>query len=194
MEFYDEFDDDYLERLRADEYRTQKHFVGYFSKLLLIKLKPRLRSRQDVEDVQQIIFARFFQNLRKENGIRDAKCLGSYVNSICNNVLLEHYRRRVPEQIDDPIANIIPDPGKNAEQIVVDEETKRIVQEILESLPERDQRILREVFLEERDKDEVCKDYGVSRSYLRVLVLRAKDKFREKMRQDPPGPKGKAAD
>jgi len=194
LEFYDEFDDDYLERLRADEYRTQKHFVGYFSKLLLIKLKPRLRSRQDVEDVQQIIFARFFQNLRKENGIRDAKCLGSYVNSICNNVLLEHYRRRVPEQIDDPIANIIPDPGKNAEQIVVDEETKRIVQEILESLPERDQRILREVFLEERDKDEVCKDYGVSRSYLRVLVLRAKDKFREKMRQDPPGPKGKAAD
>jgi len=194
LEFYDEFDDDYLERLRADEYRTQKHFVGYFSKLLLIKLKPRLRSRQDVEDVQQIIFARFFQNLRKENGIRDAKCLGSYVNSICNNVLLEHYRRRVPEQIDDPIANTIPDPGKNAEQIVVDEETKRIVREILESLPERDQRILREVFLEERDKDEVCKDYGVSRSYLRVLVLRAKNKFREKMRQDPPGPKGKAAD
>jgi len=194
LEFYDEFDDDYLERLRADEYRTQKHFVGYFSKLLLIKLKPRLRSRQDVEDVQQIIFARFFQNLRKENGIRDAKCLGSYVNSICNNVLLEHYRRRVPEQIDDPIANTIPDPGKNAEQIVVDEETKRIVREILESLPERDQRILREIFLEERDKDEVCKDYGVSRSYLRVLVLRAKDKFREKMRQDPPGPKGKAAD
>ncbi len=194
MEFYDEFDDDYLERLRADEYRTQKHFVGYFSKLLLIKLKPRLRSRQDVEDVQQIIFARFFQNLRKENGIRDAKCLGSYVNSICNNVLLEHYRRRVPEQIDDPIANTIPDPGKNAEQIVVDEETKRIVREILESLPERDQRILREVFLEERDKDEVCKDYGVSRSYLRVLVLRAKNKFREKMRQDPPGQKGKAAD
>ena len=194
MEFYDEFDDDYLERLRGDEYRTQKHFVGYFSKLLLIKLKPRLRSRQDVEDVQQIIFARFFQNLRKENGIRDAKCLGSYVNSICNNVLLEHYRRRVPEQIDDPIANTIPDPGKNAEQIVVDEETKRIVREILESLPERDQRILREVFLEERDKDEVCKDYGVSRSYLRVLVLRAKNRFREKMRQDPPGPKGKAAD
>jgi len=194
LEFYDEFDDDYLERLRGDEYRTQKHFVGYFSKLLLIKLKPRLRSRQDVEDVQQIIFARFFQNLRKENGIRDAKCLGSYVNSICNNVLLEHYRRRVPEQIDDPIANTIPDPGKNAEQIVVDEETKRIVREILESLPERDQRILREIFLEERDKDEVCKDYGVSRSYLRVLVLRAKNKFREKMRQDPPGPKGKAAD
>jgi len=55
-----------------------------------------------------------------------------------------------PEQIDDPIANTIPDPGKNAEQIVVDEETKRIVREILESLPERDQRILREIFLEER--------------------------------------------
>jgi len=194
LEFYDEFDDDYLERLRREDYWTQKHFVAYFSKLLHLKLKSRLRSRQDVEDVQQIIFARFFHNLRKENGIRDAKCLGSYVNSICNNVLLEHYRQRVPDQIDDPIANSIPDPSRNALDTVVDEEAKRIVREILDSLPERDQRILREIFLEERDKDEICKDYGVSRNYLRVLVLRAKNKFREKMLQDPPGPKGKAAD
>lgn len=194
MEFFDDFDDNYLERLRADDYRTQQHFVAYFSKLLQLKLKSRLRSRQDIEDVQQVTFARFFQNLRKENGIRDAKCLGSYVNSICKNVLLEHYRRRVPEQIDDPIANSIPDPSRNALDIVVDEETKRIVREILESLPERDRRILREVYLEERDKDEVCRDYGVSRGYLRVLMSRAKDKFREKVLQDPPGPKGKAAD
>ena len=193
MEFY-EFDDDYLARLRGDDYRTQKHFVGYFNKLLQIKLKSRLHSHQDIEDVQQITFVRFFQNLRKENGIRDAKCLGSYVISICTNVLREHYRRRVPEQIDDPVANSVPDPGKNAEQIVADQETKRIVRGILQSLPERDQRILREIFLEERDKDAVCKDYGVSRGYLRVLVLRAKNKFREKMSDDPPGPKGQAAD
>jgi len=193
LEFYD-FDDDYLERLRADDYRTQKHFVEYFSELLQLKLKSRLRSRQDIEDVQQITFVRFFQNLRKENGIRDAKRLGPYVNSICTNVLREHYRRPIVEQADEHVTDGIPDPGMNAVDIVVNQETERIVREILEALPERDRRILREVFLEERDKDAVCKEYGVSRDYLRVLLLRAKRKFRAQMRKAPTGPKGEAAD
>jgi len=32
-------------------------------------------------------------------------------------------------------------------------------------------RLLHEVFLEERDKDEVCRDFGVERDYLRVLPV-----------------------
>jgi RNA polymerase sigma-70 factor (ECF subfamily) len=45
-------------------------------------------------------------------------------------------------------------------------------------MPERDRRLLREVFLEERDKDEVCRDFGVDRDYLRVLLHRAKQSFK----------------
>lgn len=197
MEFH-EFDDGYLERLRAGDFRTQEHFVAYFGRLLQIKLKSRLRSPQDAEDARQETFERFFRQLRKENGIRDAKRLGAYVVSICNNVLLEHYRKRVPEPLEDPIANNIPDPGRSAVDFLLNDETKRIVREILEALPERDRRILGEVFLEERDKDKVCQEFGVTRDNLRVLVLRAKVKFREKMRKNPPRPKagseGKAAD
>jgi RNA polymerase sigma-70 factor (ECF subfamily) len=52
------------------------------------------------------------------------------------------------------------------------------VREILDKLPERDRRLLREVFLEERDKDDVCRDFGVDREYLRVLLHRAKQAFK----------------
>jgi RNA polymerase sigma-70 factor, ECF subfamily len=34
------------------------------------------------------------------------------------------------------------------------------------------------VLLEDRDKDEVCAELGVSRDYLRVLVHRAKQSFK----------------
>jgi RNA polymerase sigma-70 factor (ECF subfamily) len=37
---------------------------------------------------------------------------------------------------------------------------------------------LQAVFLEERDKDEVCTELGVDRDYLRVLLHRAKGSFR----------------
>ncbi len=52
------------------------------------------------------------------------------------------------------------------------------VREILDDMPERDRRILRAVFLEEQDKDEVCREFGVDRDYLRVLVHRAKLAFK----------------
>ena len=68
------------------------------------------------------------------------------------------------------------------------------VREILDQLPERDRRLLREVFLEERDKDDVCRDFGVDREYLRVLLHRAKQAFKSLylMNMDEPPTFGEA--
>jgi len=54
----------------------------------------------------------------------------------------------------------------------------RIVREILETMAVRDAAILRAIFLEEKEKDEVCRDFGIDRDYLRVCLHRAKEKFR----------------
>ena len=63
-------------------------------------------------------------------------------------------------------------------QTVADKQMEEKVREIVAEMPERDRRIIRGVFLEERDKDEVCRDFGVDRDYLRVLVHRAKQSFK----------------
>jgi RNA polymerase sigma-70 factor (ECF subfamily) len=56
--------------------------------------------------------------------------------------------------------------------------TQKTVREILDKLTERDRQLLKSVFLEERDKDEVCAEFGVDREYLRVLLHRAKLSFK----------------
>jgi RNA polymerase sigma-70 factor, ECF subfamily len=38
--------------------------------------------------------------------------------------------------------------------------------------------LLQSVLLDERDKDEVCAELGLTRDYLRVLVHRAKQSFK----------------
>jgi RNA polymerase sigma-70 factor, ECF subfamily len=75
----------------------------------------------------------------------------------------------------------LPDKTLNLENLAISEETRRTVRKVLSQLPGRDQTILRAVFLEETDKDEVCKQFGVGRDYLRVLLYRAKEKFRDAM-------------
>lgn len=61
---------------------------------------------------------------------------------------------------------------------MVTTQIKHRVRQVLEELPERDRQLLQAFFLEEKEKDEVCREFGVDRDYLRVLLHRAKDKFR----------------
>jgi RNA polymerase sigma-70 factor, ECF subfamily len=71
-----------------------------------------------------------------------------------------------------------PDKTIDMDRALVTEESQLQVHTVLAKMPERDRRLLRAIFLEEADKDQVCKEYGVDRGYLRVLVHRAKQQFR----------------
>lgn len=172
------FDDDYLNKLRARDVQTEQHFVAYFNKLLLIKLRSRLRSSSAVEDIRQETFVRVFKTLRSEGGIRNSGGLGAFVNSVCNNVLLEFYRSSSNNTQDDERIAERPDLSIDLEGMLVTNQTRDRVREILGRLSEKERRLLRAIFFEERDKDEVCKDFGVDRDYLRVLLHRAKQNFR----------------
>jgi RNA polymerase sigma-70 factor, ECF subfamily len=172
------FDESYVERLQAGDFRTQEHFVAYFSELIQLKLRSRLHSPQAIEDVRQETFTRVFAALRGGK-LRQPERLGSFVNSMCNNVLLEHYRATSRDSsLDDEEQQDFPATNVDVLGTIAAKQMREKIREILEEMPERDRRLLREVFLEERDKDAVCSDFGVDREYLRVLLHRAKQSFK----------------
>jgi RNA polymerase sigma-70 factor (ECF subfamily) len=172
------FDEPYVERLQAGDFRTQEHFVAYFSELIQLKLRSRLHSPQAIEDVRQETFTRVFAALRGGK-IRQPDRLGAFVNSMCNNVLLEHYRASSRDSsLDDEEQQDFPATNVDVLGAVAAKQMGEKIREILEQMPERDRRLLREIFLEERDKDDVCRDFGVDREYLRVLLHRAKLSFK----------------
>jgi RNA polymerase sigma-70 factor, ECF subfamily len=172
------FDEAYVERLRAGDFRTQEHFRVYFTALIQIKLRSRLHSPEAIEDVRQETFVRFYEALRAGK-IRQAQSLGSFINSMCNNILKEVWRDdERHDSLEEDEQKEIPDKAPDLLRLLTTKETGQKVREVLEGLPELDRRLLHEVFLEERDKDDVCRDYGVTRDYLRVLLFRAKKLFK----------------
>ncbi len=173
------FDADYVESLCQEDPQTQEHFVSYFSALLRVKLRARLQSRHAIDDVCQETFVRVFAVLRKDGGLRDPERLGAFVNSVCNNVLLETYR--ISSRVESLDAEGQPEPpftGPDALAIVAARQIKDKVREILLGMPPRDRFLLKAVFLEQRNRDEVCREFGVDREYLRVLLHRAKQQFK----------------
>ncbi len=168
------FDADYVQRLINSDSATEDAFVAYFGELLTLKLRSRLRSPELIQDVSQETFLRVLKTLR-QSGIDNPAALGSFVNSVCNNVLFETYRSqtRTAEPVDDRASEDVP-----ADTTMVEEEERTQVRSVLSELPEKDRKILRWLFFDEKDKAEVCRVLDVDREYLRVLVHRAKQRFR----------------
>lgn len=177
-----EFDDAYIERLVAGDPDTERHFVGYFSQLLTIKLRSRLRTAAQVEDAKQETFMRVLTTLKQKGGLAAAGSLGAFVNSVCNNVLFETYRSQARDApLEDTYDEVDGRPAADA-TLIADQE-RESVRQALAALPERERDLLVWLFLEERDKDEICRELQVDRNYLRVLLHRTKNQFRERFRE-----------
>jgi RNA polymerase sigma-70 factor (ECF subfamily) len=187
------FDKAYLDRLRDGDSSTEQHFVSYFGQLLGIMLRARYLPPERVDDVRQETFTRVIGILRRDGGIRQPECFGAFVNSICKNVLRENTRdvnktkALQPDHLERP-SKII-----DIEGILISRETKEKVREILAEMKQRDRDLLRAMFLEEKDKDEICREFGVEREYLRVLLHRAKERFRATFQLESANPLGRTS-
>lgn len=179
------FDSAYVSRLVDEDPATERHFTQYFGDLLALKLRSRLRSPALVEDARQETFVRVLTTLKKRGGLDRAETLGAFVNSVCNNVLFELYRAQtrtspLPEDAPDPPDTAAP----SVESSLMRDEDHERLRRALDALPAKERDLLRWLFLEERDKDDVCRELRIDRAYLRVLLFRAKQRLREQLAPD----------
>jgi RNA polymerase sigma-70 factor, ECF subfamily len=181
------FDASYVRRLTDGDAETEQHFHTYFGRLLLIKLRQRLRSPHEILDARQETLLRVLISLRQKRALEHPERLGAFVNAVCNNVLLEMgraARRTVPLDETEQADYWSTAAADNPEVTFVNGEQKALVREVLDQLPDRDRQILQQVFLDEDDKDAVCQRFGVDREHLRVLLHRAKARFRDVYQRD----------
>jgi len=187
------FDVLYLERLRAGDNETERHFCAYFSDLIRLKVRARGLGAW-LDDIRQETFVRVLRTVRTRDGLRDAGALGAFVNAVCGNVILETGRSRKFSGAEPPAeSDNVPDASApDAEAQFLTEERKFAVRRAIDSLEPRDRELLAAIFLEEQERDRVCERLGVTRDYLRVLVHRAKQEFRTQYlsRTDRPVPSG----
>jgi RNA polymerase sigma-70 factor, ECF subfamily len=188
------FDADYVNRLRDGDHSTEQHFVAYFQQLLRIKLRARFLPPDKVDDLTQETFIRVIGALRREGGVRQPERFGAFVNSICNNVVFERHRSSSKDQELDESHLGIADKALDPEKVMASKQVQEQVRAILKDMPRRDRDLLRAIFLEEKEKDEVCQEFGVDRNYLRVCLHRAKERFREVYVKDQPAFLARAAE
>jgi RNA polymerase sigma-70 factor (ECF subfamily) len=137
-----------------------------------------LRTTQVIEDATQETLFRVLAYFRAGKTLRAARNLPAFVRSVCTNVSHEMLRatahiERLAEDFGDTM-NV----RANPERAAMEEEQGRMIWRTLSELPRKDQRVLKSVFLDEADKDQVSRELRINRDHLRVVLHRAKRRFR----------------
>lgn len=172
------FTAEYLEQLAKGDELVAQHFGSYFSSLLRLKLRARLRSPELIEDITQETLLRVL-NIARNREVRHPERLGGLVSAVCTNVIRESVRN---ESRYDPMEDDTPEPHDHSIDLdagLATGQTRRKIEETLKSLEPRDREILRAVMMEEADRTAVCEKFSINEEYLRVLLHRAKAKFRQ---------------
>lgn len=176
------FDGNYIQRLIERDPQVEEHFIRYFGELIRVAVLTRAGSWRLVEDVRQETFLRVLQLLRSQGALEKPERLGAFVYSVCRRVLAEHIREE-GQGGREPAAD---GEGHPSYRLLVDEslvrrEQRREIERALQALTPLEHKALRMVFLEERDRREVCRRLGLSQDYLRVVLCRAKARLRDRL-------------
>jgi RNA polymerase sigma-70 factor, ECF subfamily len=179
-----EFDENYLRALEGRDEAAENQLITSLGPRIRTVLRSHLRSWDRTLDAYQETFLRVFTYLRSGKTLDSPSSLPGFVLAVSRNVAFEHLRSygrqdQFPEEMPDP-ADAAPGP----EDKVVTEERKQIVRRMLGELNQRDRDLLCKL-LEDEDPAKLCRDFGVDRGYLRVLLHRARVRFKKALERHP---------
>ena len=155
-----------------------------FSETDLESMRPRLRFKvchrvgfacPDVDDIVQETIKRFLVAAH-DGRLHNAAATGAFLNGICQNVILE-YARRWSRDTPRPDAGPEVTDKRLAETELF--EMRDAIAFGMQQLSTRDRQVLRAFYLDEVPKDEILATTGLTDDNFRVVLCRAKDRFRQ---------------
>ena len=171
-----EFNEPFLRRLADGDEEAAGMFVDHFSRVLGSKLRHDGFAPDAVDDIRQETLLRVLRLIKQGQQIEKP---GAYVMTVGKNVSFEYRRGQVRHQGIPEDMPELADLNWRPEDSWVTHDTKKVVKALLDALPEKDRQLLQGLYLDERDKDDLCREFKVDREYLRVLLHRALGKARE---------------
>ena len=117
-----------------------------------------------------------FLRAEQRGQIRNREEFGGFLNGVCRNVILEYRRGKKRETPLEGGEGDIPEESVRPDAEIL--ELRDAIDFSLADLAERDREVLRAFYLEGRDKDEICRDWNMTDAQFRVVLFRARERFR----------------
>jgi RNA polymerase sigma factor (sigma-70 family) len=143
---------------------------------------------KDLELAKDLVQDTFVSAITKLDTFEQRSKLRTWLTSILNRKIIDHWRK-AETRFTDPVSSFFSQDKKQGhwleskgnnksletiEDVISKEETNQELVECLEKLPEKWKGIVASKYLEEKESDEICKDFDITSSNLWVIIHRAK--------------------
>lgn len=171
-----------VRRIGAGERQAEEELVGYFDEGLGLMLRRLTRDSELARDLLQDTFRIVLEKARAGE-IHEPERLAGFLRGTARNLYLAEGRRRRRRLARDTRAFSEGGPAtEEAPQLrwVLRREEAGLVRRLLgEMRSERDRRILVDVYLSDRTKQEICSELGVDLGGFKKVLFHARRRFRE---------------
>jgi RNA polymerase sigma-70 factor (ECF subfamily) len=168
-----------VRRIRAGDPGAENELVQRYQRGVAAVLRRTGAEPSVAEDLSQETFAMGLRKIR-EGEVRQPERLAGFLCSLARNLAIEHFRRagvrRLAGSPDEDVAS----PAASPLDELLRAERAGLVRAVLAELPsERDRQVLFRFYLAEEDKDQICRDLGLSSLHFNRVVFRARERYRE---------------
>ncbi len=167
-------------RIRAGDRLAEEELVRRYRRGVLAILRGASGNAAEVDDLHQETFRIALEKIRKGD-LREPEKLSGFICALARNLVIEHFRRVSSRRIsglaeEAGVSSPEPDPLED----LLCAERAAIVRRVLSEMPsERDRRILLLFYIEEDEKEHICRELGLTSLHFNRVLFRARERYRE---------------
>jgi RNA polymerase sigma factor (sigma-70 family) len=168
---------DFLSGIQLGQTESEAALYEKYSARVYYLALRQTKSPQDAEDIRAETFLRVLLAVRN-NQVRSPDSLPSFIVGVTRNVVRELFahRQRLGEAVPAEEAELaIP----SHEGFYLDQEVQVAIRKTIEHLKPRERRVLRMLFYEELETEEVARQVAIAPERVRLVKSRALKHFRE---------------
>jgi len=168
---------DLVARIAAGDKNAEREFVLRYQQGIRVIVRRHCRAGDGAaEDLAQDVLLRVLERLRA-GAIRDSVALPAYIQTTISHATSSEYRNRRPTETVDSIEHV-PATGDPPDQFS-GTQLRNMLHSLLAELPvARDRELLKRFYLDEEDKEEVCRRLNIDPAHFHRVVFRARERFR----------------
>jgi RNA polymerase sigma-70 factor (ECF subfamily) len=170
---------DLVERIQAGDQDAEAEFVRRYRRGVTVIITRLSRNRSVIDDLAQETLTTALERVRA-GVVRGPDRLSGFVAGIARNLVIEHFRKQSSRTaIEVRLGAEAPAPPAAIVDELIDRERAAIVRTVLEELEsERDREILFRFYIAEHEKEEICRDLGLTPLHFNRVLFRARERYR----------------
>lgn len=175
-------DDDHglMVRVQRGDHQAFSHLVQRHSERFYAVAYRMLNNSAEAEDVVQDSFLKLWNKPQAWDPRKNAK-FTTWFYRVVTNAAIDKARRRVKVVSGQKIIDFVADDRRNAEDQMYQDEMQRILEEAIQSLPDRQKAALNLCFYEGLSNKDAAEVLDVNLKALESLLMRAKAGIKEHM-------------